>query len=176
MISPSINQKNGKVFTISRLMRGIAKLTGVMVFSSVLVQSAHAQLVQYDVKVANAPAGANDIELLIAGTGNSITGPYTAISPAAQNFAGSGGNMIIANWVPLTMLGDTYEAYFWADPGELGVSGGDWTFNGNSIKTILPADGTITLVGVQTIPEPSAMALLGSSCIAGVIALRKRFC
>jgi hypothetical protein len=179
MISLPIAQKKRKSWTastmISRLVRNMPVLLASLACTLLLAQSAHAQaLVNYDVQVANAPSGANDIELVFTFTGGSIQGPYTAVNPPVQNFAGSGANMLVASWTPAFVGGETYEGQFWAIPG-IQFNSGDWTADGNSIKDISPADVTLTTLS-SSVPEPSSMALMGTSLLAAAFGLRRRIC
>lgn len=125
-------------------------------------------VVGYNVKAANAPAGANDIHLVFTGTGGSID-PIVPLNPAAQGITNNGSGWD-ATWTPNFVGGETYQADFYCPFPGVAFNSGFWTQGGVNIKNIVPGDVTVTLIptNVPTLPTWALTSLIVIVAAAGL--------
>jgi hypothetical protein len=149
-----------------------------MLFSAILLGGAamHAQAIdKYDIKVANAPAGANDIHIVLQITNIGPLSNIVPINPAVQTITNN-GNGWDASWSTAFLGGETYETNVNAPLGITFVSG-FWTKNGANIGPIAPGDVTITplaVVSVPTLPTWALASLILIVAAAGFFYLRQK--
>jgi hypothetical protein len=117
----------------------------------------------------------NDMHVTFTGTGGTIKSVVVAPPVGAGSVTVQGGNRINIVWDTKLAPNDPVTIDFTTDHAPIGVDGGKWTNDGDSIGVVTPA--SITLNQGQPVPgaSPMVMLLLAIAVAAGgAMMLRRR--